>query len=129
MFKEPSGESAIPIIESITTNKKLYISAVNIANDGLISNLSEDIILENSAYFDKNGYHGVKIGNIPKDLAAILRIEATVQDLCVEAILKRSKNLAISCLALDPNVGSFKIAEQIFNGMYILQKEFLPKFR
>ena len=53
----------------------------------------------------------------------------TIQDLCVEAVLKESKDLAIATLAIDPNVGSFEMADKIFKELYPLQKEFLPNFK
>jgi len=129
LIRFPLGERAIPIIEEILTDKKKYESSVNIPNDGLIDNLPQDLVIECPAIVDKEGVHGVKIGNIPKNIAALLRIEATIQDLCVEAVLNRSKELAIAALAVDPNVGSFEMADNIFNEMYSLQKEFLPKFK
>ena len=125
----PSGERAIPIIEEILTDKKSYESSVNIPNEGLIDNLPQDLVIEGPVIVDKEGVHGIKIGNIPKNIAALLRIEATIQDLCVEAVLSRSKEYAIAALAVDPNVGSFEKAENIFNEMYSLQKEFLPQFK
>ena len=129
LLKVPSGERAVPIIEEILTNKKKYESSVNIPNNGLIDNLPQDLVIEGPAIVDKEGVHGVKIGNIPKNIAALLRIEATIQDLCVEAVLKKSKELAIAALAVDPNVGSFEKADKMFNEMYSLQKEFLPQFK
>ena len=129
LLKVPSGERAVPIIEEILTDKKKYESSVNIPNDGLIDNLPQDLVIEGPAIVDKEGVHGVKIGNIPKNIAALLRIEATIQDLCIEAVLKKSKELAIAALAVDPNVGSFEKADNIFNEMYSLQKEFLPRFK
>ncbi len=62
-------------------------------------------------------------------LAALLRIEASIQDLCVEAILQKSKDLAIAALAIDPNLGSFEMAEQVFNEMRETQKDFIPNFQ
>ncbi|MCK4286311.1 MAG: hypothetical protein KAX18_08910 [Candidatus Lokiarchaeota archaeon] len=124
-----SGERAIPIIEAIINDKNSYEFAVNISNDNIIENLPQDLILECSATVNKIGVHGVKIGALPKNIAALLRIEATIQDLCVEAVLKKSRKLAIACLAIDPNVGSFEMAENIFNEMIELQKNYLPKFK
>ena len=129
LLKVPSGERAVPIIEEILTNNKKYESSVNIPNDGLVDNLPQDLVIEGPAIVDKEGVHGVKIGNIPKNIAALLRIEATIQDLCVEAVLKKSKELAIAAIAVDPNVGSFEKADKIFNEMYSLQKDFLPRFK
>lgn len=129
LSKTPSGERAIPIIEEILTNKMTYESSVNIPNAGLVENLPQDLVIEGPVIVDKDGVHGVKIGNLPKNIAALLRIEATIQDLCVEAVLKRSKELALTCLAIDTNVGSFEMAENIFNEMCELQKKYLPQFK
>ena len=78
---------------------------------------------------NKDGVHGVKVGKLPKEVAAILRIEGSVQDVVVEAIFKQSKELAIAALAIDPNVGSFEKAEAMFNEMRELQPEFLSYFK
>ena len=129
LTKVPSGERAIPIIEAIINDSNSYETAVNIPNDGLVNNLPQDLILECSAIANKDGVHGVEYGFLPKNIAAILRIEASIQDLCVEAVLKRSKDLAIACLAIDPNVGSFEMADAIFNEMTECQKGFLPAFK
>ena len=129
LFGRRSGERAIPIIEAIINDRNSYEFAVNIPNDDLIENLPQDLILECSATVNKEGVHGVKIGALPKSIAALLRIEATIQDLCVEAVLTRSKDLAIACLAIDPNVGSFEMAESIFDEMSEVQNKFLPKFK
>ena len=127
-YKGSSGERAIPIIEAIISDGNSYESAVNIPNDGIIDNLPQDLIIECPITVSKAGIRGVKWGNLPKNIAALLRIEASIQDLCVEAILTKSKEAAINALAIDPNVGSFEIAESIFNEMKELQREFLPKF-
>ena len=128
-YKGSSGERAIPIIEAIISDSNSYESAVNIPNNGIIDNLPQDLIIECPVTVSKAGIHGVKWGNLPKNIAALLRIEASIQDLCVEAILTKSKEAAINALAIDPNVGSFEIAESIFNEMKELQSEFLPKFQ
>jgi len=127
LLKTPTGERAVPIIEAILEDRNSYEPAVNIPNDGLVDNLPQDLVLETSITVDKDGVHGVKIGTLPKGIAGLLRIEASVQDVCVEAILKKSKELAITALAIDPNVGSFEMAEKIFDEMISIkeQREFL----
>ncbi|MFX1314173.1 MAG: hypothetical protein ACFFHD_16420, partial [Promethearchaeota archaeon] len=129
LFKGVSGERAVPIIEAIIKDKNSYEFAVNIPNDNIIDNLPQDLVLECSGIINRNGIHGIKLGKIPKNIAALLRIEASIQDLCVDAILNKSKDLAIACLATDPNVGSFEIAENIFDEMSQLQRKYLPNFK
>jgi alpha-galactosidase len=129
MREGESGERGIPIIEEIIEDRNAYEIAVNILNQGIIDNLPQDLVIECSGIVNKDGIHGIKLGKIPQNIAALLRIEASIQDVCVEAILKGSKDLAITCLAMDVNCGSFEIADVIFNEMYELQKEYLPKFK
>ncbi len=128
LTKSPSGERAIPIIEAILNNKSSHETAVNIPNEGIVNNLPRDLILECSATVDKEGVKGINIGDLPKNIATLLRIEASIQDLCVDAALKESKESAVACLAIDPNVGNFEMADKIFDEMMEKQKEFLPKF-
>ena len=129
LMKGPSGERAIPIIEAIIEDSNSYEMAVNIPNDGIIENLPQDLVIECSGTVNKEGIQGVKLGHIPKSIAALLRIESSIQDLCVEAIMQESKDLAIDCLAMDVNCGSFEMAEAIFHEMYKLQREYLPDFK
>jgi alpha-galactosidase len=124
-----SGESAIPVIEAIITNQRTYLSSVNIPNEGIIENLPSDLIVEGPAWVDGSGVHGVKLGSLPKNIAALLRMEASIQDVCVEAILHESKTLALACLAMDLKVEGFKMAENIFDELFALQREYLPDFR
>jgi len=124
-----SGERAIPIIEAIISDSNSYESAVNVPNDNIIENLPRDLVIECPVIVNKSGIKGVKWGKLPSDLAALLRIEASIQDLCVEAILHKSKDLAIAALAIDPNVGSFEMADNIFEEIKKVQKEFLPDFK
>lgn len=124
----PSGEQAIPIIEAIVTNTRMYDPSVNIPNSGLVTNLPQNLVIETPAWIDGDGIHGIKIGDLPKNIAGLLRIEATIQDMCVEAILQKSKSLAINCLSMDTKVGSISMAEKIFDELYTMQKDYLPKF-
>jgi alpha-galactosidase len=129
MMRDESGERGIPIIEEIIEDKNTYEIAVNIPNNGIINNLPQDLVLECSGTVNENGVQGIKLGNIPKNIAALLRIEASIQDVCVESILKESKDLAIACIAMDVNCGNFEMAEDIYNEMIELQREYLPRFK
>jgi len=119
---KPDAERAIPIIEGILTDSNHHELSVNIPNDDIITNLSNDLVVECPATVNKTGVHGVKLGEYPKGIASLLRIEASVQDLVIEAILKKSKGIALQALLADPNVGSTKRAEAYLDEMLELQK-------
>lgn len=125
----PSGERVIPIIEGIIKDSKQPELSVNIPNDGIIDNLPQDIVVECPASVDKNGVHGVKVGLMPSGLAALMRNQATVQDLCAEAAITGSKRKALEALLADPVVDSLTSAQKMLDEILQLQKEWLGYLR
>ena len=125
LLDTPSGERAVSIMEAIAQDKESYETAVNIPNEKIIENIPKELVRECSATVDKEGVDGKSLGEKPHDIAAILRIEAAVQDVCVEAVLQKSKRLAINCLAIDPNVQEFSQAKGMFEEMTKKQADYL----
>jgi alpha-galactosidase len=118
-------ERAIPIIEGIITNDNREEPSVNIPNDGIITNLPQDLVVECPVIVNKDGVHGVPLGDYPKGLAALLRTQASVQDLVVEAILTKSKKVALQALLADPVINSTSQAKNILKSMLKLQKKYI----
>jgi alpha-galactosidase len=121
----PSGERVIPMIEGIIEDSKQSELSVNIPNVGIIDNLPQDIVVECPATVDKNGVHGVKVGLMPSGLAALMRNQATVQDLCAEAAITGSKQKTLEALLADPVVDSLTSAQKMLDEILQLQKEWL----
>ncbi|MCP4760984.1 MAG: alpha-glucosidase, partial [archaeon] len=82
---KPDPEEAIPIIEAIINDSNYEVSSVNLPNDDVFTNLPKDLVIECPAIVDKDGIHAIKYGEYPKGIAALLRNQASVQDLVVEA--------------------------------------------
>ncbi len=120
---KPDDERAIPIIEGILTNAEFEEPAVNIPNDDIITNLPRDLVIECPAIINKNGARGLKLGDYPKGLDALLKYQASVQDLVVDAILKKSREILLQALLADPIVDSTSQAEAILNKMLDVQKD------
>jgi len=119
------GERAIPIIEGIVSDANHEEASVNIPNDDIITNLTQDLVVECPAIINKSGIHGIKLGEYPKGLAALLRTQASVQDLVVEAILTKSKDIALQALLADPVVETYWQAKKILEEMLRLQEKYL----
>ena len=120
---KPDEERAIPIIEGILTNSNHEEASVNLPNDDIITNLPRDLVVECPAIVNKEGLKGIQLGDYPKGLAALLRNQASVQDLVVEAILKKSKEIAFQALLLDPTIDNAKKAEEMFEEMMEINKD------
>jgi alpha-galactosidase len=67
----------------------------------------------------------IPLGDFPKGLAALLRNQASVQDLVVEAVLKKSKEIAFQALLLDPTIDNASKAEQMFEEMIKINQDYI----
>jgi alpha-galactosidase len=122
---KPDNERAIPIIEGILTDSGHEEVSVNLPNDGVITNIPQDLVVECPAIVNKDGMEAVKLGDYPKGLAGLLRNQASVQDLVVEAILKKSKEFAFQALLLDPTIDDASKAEEIFEKMLEINQGYI----
>ncbi len=122
---KPDDEHAIPIIEGILTDANYLEDSVNIPNDGIFTNIPKDAIVECPAIINKNGVNGIKLGEYPKGLAALLRTQYSVQDLVVEAALNKSKDLALQALLADPVVENYWQANSILEQMLQVQADYI----
>ncbi|MFX0071649.1 MAG: alpha-glucosidase [Candidatus Hermodarchaeota archaeon] len=122
---KPDDEKAIPIIEGILTDANYEEASVNLPNEGVITNLPKDLVVECPAIVNKKGLTPVKLGDFPKGFVGLLRNQATVQDLVVEAVLTGSKKIALQALLADPVVDSCSQAEKILNEMLRVQADYL----
>ena len=68
------------------------------------------------------------IGPIPEALAAFSRIQVSIQKLIIESYRKRSKNLLLQALLLEPLVHHVGNAERMLDDMLELQSNYLPAF-
>ena len=122
---KPDYERAIPIIEGIKTDSNHEEASVNLPNEDVITNIPRDLVVECLAIVTKSGLKAIKLGDYPKGLAALLRNQASVQDLVVEAILKKSKDIAFQALLLDPTIGNASKAEEMFEEMLKINQGFI----
>ena len=119
------NERAIPIIEGIITDSNHEEDSVNLPNDDVITNIPRDLVVECPAIVNKKGLKAIKLGDYPKGLAALLRNQASVQDLVVEAILKKSKDIAFQALLLDPTINNVSKTEEMFEEMIKINQDYI----
>jgi alpha-galactosidase len=119
------GERVIAIIEGILTDAGFVEEAVNIPNRGSIANLPDWIVVEVPATVDKNGLHGLKLGELPHGFAGLLMNQVAVHDLTAEAILQKSKALALQALLVDPIVSQYEGVEEMLETVIAYQEKWL----
>ncbi len=118
-------ERAIPIIEGILTDSGYVEEAVNVPNRGSIADLPDWIVVEVPATVDRNGVHGLSMGHLPHGFAGLLMNQVAVHDLTAEAVLQKSRALALQALLVDPIVGTYDGIEEMLDTMISYQERWL----
>lgn len=121
-----SGERAITIIEAFATGKARYVEAVNLRNEGAIPNLPDDMIVEVPVTADADGFHRPTLEPLPEAIAAMLRVQGSINRLLAEAFAEQSKDKLIQAFLLDPTVHTYHGAIECIDEMLELQKDVMP---
>jgi alpha-galactosidase len=118
-------ERVVPIIEGILGDTGYEEAAVNIMNTGLIPSLPDSVAVEVPAHVWRKGLEGIAFPDYPKGFAALLRNYTGVYDLTAEAILQKSKDLAIQALLVNPVVTACARVPELVDVMIERQAQWL----
>ena len=100
-----SKEYGSGIMEAIVTDKP-YMIGGNVMNNGLITNLPNDAIVEVPCLVNRNGIQGTFVGALPTQCAAMNMTNINVQLLTIEAALTLKKERIYQAAMLDPHTAA-----------------------
>ncbi|NLL84421.1 MAG: alpha-galactosidase [Lentisphaerae bacterium] len=126
-----SQEHGSYIIEGLETGRR-YRGHFNVVNDGCITNLADDCIVEVPGYVDGNGISIPKVGELPHACAAICSQSVNVQRLAVEAAVYGDVFTLKQAMMLDPLVGAVCTTpeiSQMTDAMLVAQAKWLPQYK
>ncbi len=129
--KDRSIEHGSYIIEGLETGRT-YRGHFNVENNGCISNLPDDAIIEAPAYVDGNGISIPKVGNLPLGCAAVCNASISVQRMSVEAAVSGDDLLLRQAMMMDPLVGAVCNPPEIWqmaDEMLVAGEKWLPQYK
>jgi len=129
--EDRSCEHGSYIIEAHQTGRP-YRGHFNVRNQGCISNLPDDCIVEVPGYVDKNGISIPKIGELSLACAATLSASVHVQRMAVKAAVEGDDNLLKQAMLHDPLTAAVCDPEEIWqmtDEMLVAQAKWLPQYR
>ncbi|HSV32372.1 MAG TPA: alpha-glucosidase/alpha-galactosidase [Atribacteraceae bacterium] len=85
----------------------------NVKNQHLITNLPYGCCVEVPCLVDRQGIHPCYVGDLPPQLAALNRTNVNVEELAVQAVLRRDRDMAYYAVALDPLTSAVLSLEEI----------------
>jgi alpha-galactosidase len=107
-----SFEYAATIIRSIEAGKPRVVYG-NVPNRGLIDDLPAGCTVEVPCLIDGNGVQPTRVGDLPPQLAALIRTNVNVQELAVEAALSGRREHVYHAAMVDPHTAAELDLEQI----------------
>lgn len=127
---ERGNEHGSYIIESLETGR-IYRGHFNVPNDGCITNLANDAIVEVPGYVDRNGVNIPKVGDLPLGCAAVCNSSISVQRLSVDAAVAGDDLLLRQAMMMDPLTGAVCNPPEIWqmtDELLVAQAEWLPQY-
>ena len=125
-----SNEHGSYIIEGLETGRA-YRGHFNVMNNGTITNLPDECVVEVPCYVDYNGISVPKVGDLPLGCAAICSQSVWVQKLSVEAAVRADINLLYQAAMMDPLTGAVCTPDEIIqmvDEMLVAGEEWLPQY-
>ncbi len=125
-----SEEHGSYIIEGLETGR-VYRGHFNVVNNGVISNLPDDAIIEAPGYVDGNGINTPHVGDLPLGCAAVCNVSISVQRLAVEAAVSGDDILLRQAMMMDPLIGAVCNPHEIWqmtDEMLVAQEKWLPQY-
>jgi alpha-galactosidase len=110
---------------------RVYRGHFNIVNNGCITNLPDDCIVEVPCFVDTFGINVPKLGDLPMGCAACCQSNISVQRLAVAAGANADINLLRQAMMMDPLVGAVCNPDEIWqmvDEMLIAQEQWLPQY-
>lgn len=93
------------IMEAIVTDVPFQIGG-NVLNNGFITNLPQDAVVEVPCLVDSNGVQGTHVGRLPVQCAALNMTNINVHLIAIEAALTKKRERVYQAALLDPHTSS-----------------------
>jgi len=125
-----SEEHGSYIIEGLETGR-VYRGHFNVMNNGGITNLPDECVVEVPGYVDANGISIPKVGDLPLGCAAVCSQSVWVQRLAVEAAVRGDIVLLRQAMMMDPLTGAVCTPpeiDQMVDEMLVACEDLLPQY-
>ena len=126
-----SHEHGSYIIESLETGR-IYRGHFNVMNEGCITNLPNECVVEVPGYVDSNGMNIPKVGDLPLGCAAVCSQSIWVQRLAVEAAVAGDIKLLRQAMLMDPLTAAVCTPVEIYqmvDEMLVAGEAWLPQYQ
>ena len=130
--KSKSLEYAADIFNARIGDGKPFVFNGNVINHGSIPNLPDDACVEVPVVADRMGMKTTIAGDLPDHLAILVNTTARIENLVVEAAVKKSKEMVYRAVYMDPLTSAVCSLDEIKNmcdELFEINKDYLGDFK
>lgn len=120
-------ETAPALIAALETGEPAYFDAMVGRNNGAVSNLPPESIIDRPVVAAGGEIRSVHVGSLPPGPREVCRRQIAIHELIVEAASEGDENLVLQALCLDPYVRSITQAKAIWRDFQEEYADSLPR--
>ncbi|WP_314060830.1 6-phospho-beta-glucosidase [uncultured Vagococcus sp.] len=121
------SEAACDLITSLYTDKR-DIQTVNVRNNGAITNLASDVVVEVNCVITSQGPVPLTTGPLPPELNGIIQAMKSYEQVACEAAVTGDYNQALVAMTINPLVSSDSQGKAMLDELLEVHQAFLPQF-
>ncbi|MGF1739962.1 6-phospho-beta-glucosidase [Vibrio profundum] len=121
------SEVAVELICAIQNNSGTRLT-LNTQNNGAITGLPDDAVIETDCIVDSQGPHPLAFGKLPNSMHGLTAQIKSFEQLTIQAAVSGDKEAALLALVTNPLIGDANLAESLLADVISCNQEYLPKF-
>ncbi|MBI9010598.1 MAG: 6-phospho-beta-glucosidase [Clostridiales bacterium] len=122
------SDAACELISSIYNDKRSHM-VVSTRNEGAISDLPDDVVVEVSSVITSNGPVPISWGTFDTSSRGLLQHMKDMELTTIMAAVTGDYSAALQAFTINPLVPSGKIAQTLLDEMLLAHKDYLPQFK
>jgi alpha-galactosidase len=122
------SEGLYEVIHGVAHDTNSYRTAADVPNNGAITNLPADTVVETPVVISGMGVLPVRVGALPPVVAELCRREAERVELVVDAAVTGDKRVALQALSIDSTIDDMDVARAVLDDILETHKVNLPQF-
>ena len=122
------SDAACELIASIVNNKKTRM-VVSTQNNGALSDLPYDCIVEVSAETTSHGPEPIHWGAFPSSTRGMVQSMKAMEEVVIDAAVSGDYAKALQAFTINPLVQAGTKAKEMLDVMLVANKDYLPQFK
>ncbi len=121
------SEVAMGFLNAIYNDQDTWM-IVNVPNNGAVSFLPEEAVIETGCLVNKAGVQPLRVSSVPPMVYGLIAAVKNYESLAVEAAVEGNRIKAMQALLAHPLVREYSLIEPLLNDLLEKNKQYLPQF-